>query len=362
MKFNRITALLLSLAMVFTLAACGPNNDQADAPATQPPAPVETAPVPSPEPSAPVDTTITLVDQAGREVKLDAPAQTIVSCYYITTYATMALGVVDRVVGLEKKADSRPIYHMAAPALLELPNVGSLKEFNVEAAAALEPDLVIMPMKLEPHAQTLSDLGINVLVVNPESQTEMEEMLKLIAAACGVEETAESILSYYAAQLAEVAKLTEGTKTPSVYLASNSSYLETAPAAMYQSDLITLAGGTNVAAQLEGNYWTEVSYETVLTMNPDVIVIPCGASYTADDVKNDPQLADVAAVKDGKVYQMPQKIEEWDSPIPSGILGVLWMTSVLHEEAYPFADMQADAAEYYKTFYGFELDIALITK
>ncbi len=359
---KRFTALLLSLAMVFALAACGPKDPQSDTPTIQPSAPAENAPVPPVDTPEPADTSITLVDQAGREIKLDAPAESIVSCYYITTYATMALGVVDRVIGLEKKADSRPIYHMAAPALLELPNVGSLKEFNVEAAAALDPDLVIMPMKLKDHAQTLSDLGINALVVNPESQAEMEEMLKLIAAACGVEEKAESILSYYASQLADVAKLTEGKEKPSVYLASNSSYLETAPAAMYQSDLITLAGGTNVAAQLEGNYWAEVSYETILTMNPEVIIIPCGASYTAEEVKADPQLADVSAVKDGKVFQMPQKIEEWDSPIPSGILGILWMTSVLHEDIYPFADMQADAAEYYTTFYGFDLDTALITK
>src|SRR3712207_9070866 len=38
-----------------------------------------------------------------------------------------------------------------------------------------------------------------------------------------------------------------------VYMASNSSYLETAPDTMYQASLIQLAGGTNAAAQLEGD-------------------------------------------------------------------------------------------------------------
>ncbi len=313
-------------------------------------------------PGAPENKVITLTDQAGRQVSLEKPAETIVSCYYITTYATMALGVSDRIVGLEKKADSRPIYHMAAPALLEKPDVGSLKEFNVEAAAALAPDLVLMPTKLKDHAQTLSDLGIAVLVVDPESQAGLEQMLQLIAKACGVEDRAEKLLACYQEQLARMAKLTEGRDKPTVYLAGNSSYLETAPNGMYQADLIRLGGGTNAAAGLEGDYWTEVSYESILAMDPQVIVLPAGASYTADDVKNDPALADVTAVKNGMVFAMPQGIEEWDSPIPSGILGTLWMTSVLHEEVYPFAQLQKDVADYYQTFYGFAIDQSLITR
>ncbi len=341
---KRLIALLLTLALVLSMTACTTGR------------PVETT---GPSGSS---TAITLTDQAGREVTLEKPAETIVSCYYITTYATMALGISDRVIGLEKKADSRPIYHMAAPGLLELPNVGSLKEFNVEAAAALEPDLVLMPKKLKDHAQTLTDLGIAVLVVDPETQEGLEQMLKLIAAACGVAERAEALLAYYDSQLERVAGLTASATKPNVYLASNSSYLETAPAAMYQSDLITLAGGNNVAASLEGDYWTEVSYETVLTMDPDVIVIPCGASYSREDILGDANLADCTAVKNGAVYQMPQEIEEWDSPVPSGILGILWMTSVLHQDLYAFETFQADVVSYYKTFYGFTIDTGLITK
>ncbi len=349
-------SLFLVLALLLSLTGCAASAPAETIPATE-------AATPTEDPTtAPVSTAITLTDQAGREVTLEQEAQTIVSCYYITTYACMALGVSDRIVGLEKKADSRPIYHMAAPALLDLPNVGSLKEFNVEAAAALKPDLVLMPKKLRDHAQTLTDLGIAVLVVDPETQEGLEEMLALIGKACGVEEKAEALLNYYDTQVAQAASLTAGADMPRVYLASNSSYLETAPAAMYQSDLITLAGGSNVAAALEGDYWSEVSYETILTWNPDVIVIPCGASYTWEELLADENLADVTAVQKGAVYQMPQQIEEWDSPVPSGILGILWMTSVLHEDVYPFETFQSDVVSYYKNFYGFTIDTALITK
>lgn len=305
---------------------------------------------------------IQLIDQAGREITLDKPAESIVSCYYITTYSTMALGIQDRVIGLEKKADSRPIYHMAAPELLEKTQVGTLKEFNVEATAKLEPDLVLMPVKLADYADTLTNLGINVLVVNPESQEKLEEMLMLIAKACGVEEKAEKLILYYDEQLERINKVTLDTQKPSVYMAGNSSYLTTAPGAMYQSDIISIAGGNNVAQELEGKYWTEVSYETIINYNPEVIIIPCGSNYSVEDIMNDKNLANITAVKNKAVYQMPQEIEEWDSPVPSGILGVMWLTSVLHEDVYPFDELVNDVSEYYNEFYGFEIDKNLITK
>ena len=91
---------------------------------------------------------------------------------------------------------------------------------------------------------------------------------------------------------------------PTVYLAGNSSYLSTAGAKMYQNTLIELGGGDNVAAELEDDYWAEVSYEQLLAWNPQVIVIVPEASYTKDDLMNDPQLAQLDAVKNGQVLSL----------------------------------------------------------
>ena len=116
----------------------------------------------------------------------------------------------------------------------------------------------------------------------------------------------------------------------------------------------------NAGADLEGQYWTEVSYETILTYDPDVIVIPSGAEYTAEDIKNDPQLSSLTAVQNDAVYEMPSQIEEWDSPIPSGILGAMWMTAVLHQDVYNMDTFVREAAEFYETFYGFRPDASML--
>ena len=180
--------------------------------------------------------------------------------------------------------------------------------------------------------------------------------------ALGLEDRAEALTSYYQEQLDRMAELTQDTEAPVVYMGSNSSFLATAPASMYQSTLIRQAGGVNAGDSLEGDYWTEVSYEDVLAMAPQVVVLPAGAEYTVQDVAEDPQLSALPAVQDGAVYQMPGGIEEWDSPVPSGILGTMWMTSVLHPDVYPFEEFTADAQDFYQTFYGFSVDASLITK
>ena len=354
--WKRIAALALALSLALGCAACsgGAGSSASGSVSASGSAPAESA--------GQAEGQIVLTDQAGREVVLEGPAQSIVSCYYISTYAAIALGAEDRVAGLEKKADTRPIYQMTAPELLEKPQVGTMKELDVEATAALEPELVIMPQALADYAGTLTQLGIPVLVVNPESHEALVEMLQLMGTALGLEDRAEALASYYQEQLDRMAELTQDAEAPVVYMGSNSSFLATAPASMYQSTLIRQAGGVNAGDSLEGDYWTEVSYEDVLAMAPQVVVLPAGAEYTVQDVEEDPQLSALPAVQDGAVYQMPGGIEEWDSPVPSGILGTMWMTSVLHTDVYPFEEFTADAQDFYQTFYGFAVDASLITK
>lgn len=298
------------------------------------------------------------------------PAQRIVSGYYITTSACIALGLQDRMVGIEAKAASRPVYKLAAPEFLELPSVGTAKEFDLEGCVALEPDLVILPKKLSEQADILEGMNIRTLVVNPESMEALKETIREIAALTGTKEQAEKLLGWYAqkegklAGILEKASLEKKTEdsVPSVYIAGTSSILRAATPQMYQSSLIKLAGGVNAASDLKDNGWADISYEQLIAYNPDVIVVIPEADYTKEDVMKDSRLTGVNAVKNGQVYEMPSSFEAWDSPVPSGILGCMWLSSALHEELYPFDEFKEEAAEFYREFYGAEIDRSLITR
>lgn len=351
---KKIISLLLILSMLLTLMACAqpgkpvgttPVTTEATVPTTEEPT-CETTVVLSHYP-------VTVTDHAGREVVIEEEPQKLVSGYYISTSLLIALELDEKLVGIEAKANKRAIYKLAAPELIDLPNVGTAKEFDLEGCAALEPDLVILPIKLKSAVETLEGLGIDVLLVNPENQELLTEMVHMIAAATNTEDKAGQLLGFTTTQEAYLAETLAGAETPSVYLAGNSSMLSTAGNAMYQSDMIRLAGGVNVASEIEDAYWVEIDYEQLLTWNPQYIILASDATYTVEDVLADPNLADCAAVVCGNVYQLPSKAEAWDSPVPSGILGALWLANILHSDLLSDADCAVKIDEYYETFYNF---------
>ena len=331
---KKLISVLLLAAMCAGLTACGQND------------PAESG---IPDGYYP----ITVTDQAGREVVIEDEPEKLVSGYYISTSAVIALDLDSKMVGIEAKADKRAIYSLSAPELIELPSVGSAKEFNLEGCAALEPDLVILPLKLKDAAETLTSLGIDVLLVNPENTELLNGMVDLIADAAGVPDRADALLAFTKTQKNTLADKLKGTDTPSVYLAGNSSMLSTAGDAMYQSDMIRNAGGVNAASEITDTYWAEISYEQLLAWNPDYIILASDADYSVDDVLADPNLAGCAAVENGNVYRIPDKAEAWDSPVPRGILGSVWLAGVLHPELCTEADTAAVIDEYYTTFYDF---------
>ena len=367
MKMKKTLSLLLALAMALSLAACGAQPDASGSePASQPEAVSEPAadtpeaadPTAQPDGASETSYPVTVTDQAGRQVTIESQPETLVSGYYITTSLLIALGLQDELVGIEAKADTRPIYALSAPELLELPSVGTAKEFDLEGCAALAPDLVILPLKLESAADSLAELGIPALLVNPEDQALLNEAVTLIGAATNTQARAQALLDFSAEQEQRLADTLAGAETPSVYLAGNSDFLSTAGDAMYQSDMIRMAGGVNAAAEITDTYWAEVSYEQVLAWDPDYIVLASDAGYTVDDVLADPNLAGCAAVENGNVFQIPGDAEAWDSPVPGGILGAVWLSSVLHPDLCPEADSLAVIDEFYQTFYGFAYSAA----
>ena len=301
---------------------------------------------------------VTLVDQKGREVVVSEQPERVVSGYYISTSACIALGLEERMVGVEAKADTRNIYALAAPSLLDLPSVGTAKAFDLEACLATQPDLVILPARLSDAADALEAFDIPVLLVSPEDDALLSEMIALIGMATGTQERAEDLNAFIVAQKALCAQMLADEEPVTALMLGNSDFLTCAPGDMYQSAVLGGAGAVNAAAELTGANWVTLSYEQMLVYNPQVLIIPPESAYTAEDVLADPELAALDAVKTGAVYEMPRAFEAWDSPVPSGVLGTLWLAKTLYPQAYGDAMYRDVARELYETYYGFTPDEA----
>lgn len=347
---KKILSMLLASVMVLSLAAC-----------SNQPAEENSSSQSSSEQTASLETTypVTITDALGREVTIEEEPECLVSGYYITTSYLAALDLDEKLVGIEAKADTRELYKLAAPELPSLPNVGSLKQFNLETCVSTEPDLVILSAKVPDAVAKLEELGIPVIAVNPESEKEFKETISMIGTACNVQERANELTESYDKTIADLAAKLEGVEPARVYLGGNSAFLSTAGPAMFQDLLIRGAGAENVASEITDTYWATVSYEQLLAWNPDTIILAPQAEYTVDDVLNDPALADLDAVKNGKVYAMPNVIESWDSPIPSSCLGSIWMASVLYPDAVSTEDYTKACVDFYQQFYGFDASSVL---
>lgn len=342
---KKIIALILTITLLFSFAACTGSNDSDDTTNTGLNIPSE------------VTFPVKVTDQLGREVTIEKKPEKIVSGYYISTSLLIALGLEDNLVGIEAKADSRPIYKLAAPKLLELPSVGTAKNFDLEGCAALNPDLVILPAKLKDSIPALEELGIKVLAVNPENGDLLNEAIDIISKATSTTQIAYMLKSFSNALINQISNAIVGSKKPSVYLSSNGTFTAAAGAKMYQNTIIENAGGTNAAAEITDTSWAKVSYEQINKWNPDVIVIASDADYTVEDVLSDPAVSQVTAVKEKRVYKMPDSFESWDSPVPSGMLGTAWLANKLHPDKYSDETYEENVKEFYEVFYGFTPDL-----
>ena len=285
---------------------------------------------------------------------LTEPANEIVSCYYISTASLLALGCDEsNLIGIEKKADSRPLYQICAPYLLTVPAVGSGKEVNLEEILLLNPDLAVLPQKLQDEALRLNELGISAVTVNPESTQGFQDCIRLLGSLTGREQQAKDLLVYLSDIQQNLDEKLSGVSPVSVYISAESSVFITYPNGMFQNDLISSAGGINVAGEVFGNAKVTIDPEQLLKWDPDYIIIVSGADYTPEDVLNDPQLSELSAVKNKNVYAMPSGIESWDVPSPSSILGTVFVAGLLHPEQISHEDVIRTAADFYQNFYGF---------
>ena len=153
-----------------------------------------------------------------------------------------------------------------------------------------------------------------MLLVDPEDQERLNAAAALLGTATNAQDRANELLAFTEMQQGRLTGLLAGVERPTVYLAGNSDFLSTAGGGMYQSGMIELAGGENVAADIAEDYWATVSYEQILAWDPEYIVLASDAGYTVGDVLADPNLAGCTAVENGHVLQIPGDAEAWGQP------------------------------------------------
>lgn len=119
----------------------------------------------------------------------------IVSLAPSITETVFALGLGDRVVGVDD-------YSTWPAETAELPHLGGLFDPNLEAIAALEPDLAILLPSQKDLGERLSALGIEVLEVPSDTLEDVESAALAIAERCGEPAAGRSLVDRLRRELA----------------------------------------------------------------------------------------------------------------------------------------------------------------
>lgn len=323
--------ILLSIGILATLllSACTAAATPTVAPATATAVSATATTVPATPTAAP----IVLTDGLGRTVTLAAPAQKIVSLAPSNTEILYAIGAGSQMVGRDEFSD----YPAEAAGLASVG--GSMGKYSLETIASLQPDLVLAAEINTPEqVQSLEDLGLTVYyLANPKDLSGMYENLKIVAQLSGRESEAAALIESLQGRVQAVEdKIAAGSAVVSAFYELDGNTDPSKPWTTgkdtFLSQLIGMAGGTNIGDSLEGSY-AQMSQEELLVQDPAVILLGDAAyGVTVEQVAARPGWDALQAVKNNKIYVFDDDLVS--RPGPRLVDGLETLAKLLHPELF----------------------------
>lgn len=209
---------------------------------------------------------VTVTDDEGREITLAAPAQRIVSLAPHVTEVLFAAGAGSRIVGAVAYSDY-------PPEAADIPRVGGYMSIDLEAVAALRPDLVIAwsSGNREAHLDKFAALGIPVFMNESRRLDDVAHSLERFGKLAGTEEAANAAASAFRDRHQRLVERFSSQPPITMFYQIWNDPLMTINGEHMISDVITLCGGRNVFATLP-QLAPQIGTEAVLGAAPEVIV------------------------------------------------------------------------------------------
>ncbi|WP_170291422.1 cobalamin-binding protein [Dechloromonas hortensis] len=209
---------------------------------------------------------IVVKDDTGQEVRLKAPAKRIVALAPHIAESLFAAGAGDKLVGTVDYSDYPPEAKKVA-------RVGGYSRVDLEAVAALKPDLVLAweSGNNMPQIGKLKALGLTVHVSQPNKMENVADQLVRMGQLAGTEAAANAAAERFRKRLEGLRAANTNKPKVRVFYQIWKSPLMTVGGPQIISDAILLCGGDNVFGHLKQMAPT-VSVEAVLEADPEAIV------------------------------------------------------------------------------------------
>ena len=269
---------------------------------------------------------VSVRDAFGRTVTLAAPPQRIITIFASNTEMVAALGLADRIVGIEA-------YTRYPPEVLNRPLVGGRLGFSVDEVVAQRPDLVVVTPSRQ-AANTLVDpmerLGIPIVVLLQRDVAEILSNIRLLGKLAGVAKRGEALAAKLQGRLDTVEQRVAGRRKPSVIMITgrlgNGLLLVTRPGT-YTGDALAKAGGH---LAFDSGTLAQVSPEAVFNADPDILLF-AGSDKDMKELFGRPGWTEMRAVRGKRIHAVSRA--ELLIPGPRTIDGIEKLAAIFHPPA-----------------------------
>jgi iron complex transport system substrate-binding protein len=245
---------------------------------------------------------LTIIDITETAVTIPQEPQRIISIAPSNTEILFALGLEDKIVGITN-------YCNFPEETKNIEKIGETFPLNLEKIVSLKPDLILAYAGQLNEIPRLRELGLNTIVIEPLNLQETLKSIQMVATVGGIPEKGNILVENLSQRIdqikTEVSNL-EITKKPKVFIGGIYETIWTPGEGTLFNELISLAGGINMAAGFSG--WTKISPEFIVKEDPDIIIIPIGAMNPGDELKikeniyQRPGWSNLSAIKNQKIF------------------------------------------------------------
>lgn len=265
---------------------------------------------------------VVVTDDAGREVTIPVKPERIVSLAPANTEIVAALGALDCLVGVTTYCDY-------PPEVADIETVGDFVGPNLEAIAALEPDVVLVTTGIQADViAQLEALGASVVAIDPQTLDDLYVSIGTVGAAIGETEAADDVVASMQLQVDEIAEQVESAPVR-CFLEIAQDPLFTVGSGTLLNDLIEHAGGENVVAE-EG--YVAYSVEQLVAADPEVYLATKGSMSAPADITGRPGYESLSAVANDRVYLLDDNLVS--RPGPRVVEGIRQIAEALHPDVF----------------------------
>jgi iron complex transport system substrate-binding protein len=205
-------------------------------------------------------------DDTGQEVRLKAPAKRIVTLAPHAAESLYAAGAGDKLVGTVDYSDY-------PPAAKKVPRVGGYSRIDLEAVAALKPDLVLAWESGNNMTQVdkLRALGLTVYASQPNTIDNVANQIERLGQLAGTEAVANATAERFRQRLEGLRVANASKPKIRVFYQIWKTPLMTVGGPQIISDAIKICGGENIFGHIQ-RMAPNVTVEAVLEADPEAII------------------------------------------------------------------------------------------